>query len=94
MASGFRLELDRAAIDDLAFGPDAEDLALEAGDAVAKVARALAPKRTGAGARSIRAKTSQDADGAYAEVSWDRAHSYMRFHGPFLEPALRAAQLD
>lgn len=94
MADGFRLELDSGAIDDLAFTADAEDLAQQAGDAVAAIARRLAPKRTGAGARSIRAKTAIDAAGAYAEVSWDPSRSYMRFHGPFLEPALRAARLD
>jgi hypothetical protein len=95
VASGFRLELDRNAVDDLAFGEEAEDLALEAGEAVAVIARRLAPKRTGAGARSIQAKSSQDAGGAYAEVSWDKAHEYMRFsNSHFLEPALRAAELD
>lgn len=95
MAAGFRLDLDSAAIDDLAFGPEARELAQDAGDAVAKAARALAPKRTGAGAASIRAAVSQDASGAYAEVSWDKDHAYMRFSNRhFLEPALRAARLD
>lgn len=95
MAGDFRLELDANAIDDLAFGPDARDLALEAGEAVAEIARRLAPKRTGAGAASIRAAVSEDANGAFAEVSWDQAHAYMRFSNRhFLEPALRAAQLD
>jgi hypothetical protein len=95
MAGNFRLELDADAIAELAFGPDADNLVLEAGEAVAEIARRLAPKLTGAGAASIQAAASQDANGAYAEVSWDRAHAYMRFaNRHFLEPALRAAQLD
>ncbi|HXH77158.1 hypothetical protein [Nocardioides sp.] len=95
MAGGFRLELDQDAIDDLAYDAAAVELVLEAGDAVAKIARRLAPKRTGAGAASIHARASKDADGAYAEVSWDKAHEYMRFsNSHFLEPALREARLD
>jgi hypothetical protein len=92
--SDFRLELDVDAIEDLVYATEAVALALEAGEAVAKVARRLAPKRTGAGAASIQARAAVDADGAYAEVSWDKAHDYMRFSNRrFLEPALRAARI-
>lgn len=92
--AAFDLRLDSAAIDDLAYGPDAQDLAQDAGDAVARIARTLAPKRTGAGAASIRAAVATDSDGAYAEVSWDEAHAYMRFSNRrFLEPALRQARI-
>jgi len=95
VAGDFRLQLDPDAIEDLAFGDEAQDLALDAGDAVVAVARRLAPKRTGAGAASIRARSSQDAQGAYADVSWDKAHDYMRFSNRhFLEPALRQARID
>lgn len=90
----FRLDLDAEAIAELAFGPDAAELAAEAGEAVAKIARRLAPKRTGAGAASIRAAVATDDQGTYAEVSWDKAHAYMRFSNiAFLEPALRAAEI-
>lgn len=88
-----RLKLDSRAIKKLGSGRDAARLTQKAGDAVASLARDLAPKRTGAGAASIQARVATDSDGAYAEVSWDAAHSYMRFHGPFLVPALKQARL-
>ena len=59
-------------------------------------ARRRAPKRTGAGAKSIRV-SSKIVDGAQQfQVSWDRDHFYMAFHEqgasgvrkrPFLKPA-------
>jgi hypothetical protein len=95
VAAGFRLNLDAAAIDDLAADGDAVSLVQRVGDRVAAKARALAPKRTGAGAASIQARTAVDEQGAYAEVSWDKAHEYMRFSNRhFLEPALRATRID
>ena len=91
----FRLELDPDAIDDLAYDAEAVAMILEAGEAVAKAARRLAPKRTGAGAASIQARVAVDSQGARADVSWDKQHDYMRFSNRrFLEPALRAARLD
>lgn len=54
------------------------DLAEHAGQ-VAALARASAPRRTGAGAASIRGEAVLD-DGQWtARVSWDQLHAYMRF---------------
>jgi HK97 gp10 family phage protein len=60
-------------------------------------ARRQAPKRTGAGARSIRALVRTMPDGSQEyRVTWDRDHFYMRFSEfgtknkrarPFLTPA-------
>lgn len=59
-------------------------------------AQQLAPKRTGAGARSIHVEAVLDGDMWEARASWDQEHYYMRFHEmgtrkmgahPFLRPA-------
>lgn len=92
-----RVVLDPAAIASLAETPEAAEMAQEAGDVIADRARDLAPKRTGAGAASIRADVGDDEDGYYADVSWDADHFYMGFAElgterqaarPFLRPAL------
>lgn len=51
------------------------DLADQIGAEVEAVAEATAPKRTGAGAASIRATR----DGGSVIVGWDAAHHYLRF---------------
>lgn len=60
-------------------------------------ARADAPKRTGAGARSIRSEFELDGTEPTVRISWDQDHYYLRFHElgtrylparPFLVPAL------
>lgn len=67
------------------------------GRLVADAARALAPKRTGAGAESIDVWPGRDSAGVYADVGWDRQHFYMLFRefgtstlpeAPHLEPAV------
>jgi HK97 gp10 family phage protein len=66
------------------------------GKAIAQDAKALAPRETGAGARSIHHEVGFDADGTFVRVSWNRKHFYMWFHEagtsksnatPFLRPA-------
>lgn len=53
---------------------------LKDGWIVAGEAAALAPKGTGAGAKSIRAEMAKDENGdPEARVSWDRDHFYMSF---------------
>ncbi len=102
MADGYRLDLDRFAIARLADGNDAEDLVQDVGDDVADLAAQLALKRTGEGAASIQAVVDHDAEGAYADISWDEQHFYMGFAElgtehvpaqPFLRPALDSTHI-
>lgn len=60
-------------------------------------AKLRAPKRTGAGAASIRAEAVLDGGMWTARISWDREHYYMSFHElgtvhlprrPFLVPSI------
>jgi HK97 gp10 family phage protein len=46
---------------------------------VTRTAALLAPKRTGAGARSIGHELVHEGGGWTARVAWDRLHGYMRF---------------
>jgi HK97 gp10 family phage protein len=66
------------------------------GDQVGRRAQALAPRRTGAGARSIHAEVITEGSHRFVAVSWDRRHFYMGFQElgtanmrphPFLRPA-------
>lgn len=100
--SEYRLELNPAAIAELGFSDDAEELAQDAGDQVADIAYDLAPKATGEGAASIHAEIDSDDESVYADVSWDPDHFYMGFAEtgtehqpatPFLRPALDQASI-
>jgi hypothetical protein len=54
-------------------------------------ARARAPRRTGAGARSIHAEFVQGAEGWEAHVSWDKEHEYMHYqHSHAIQEAFGA----
>jgi HK97 gp10 family phage protein len=69
----------------------------EGADGVVERARKDAPKKTGAGARSIHKEPIEEDGGVVGySVSWDTEHDYMRFHElgtedmparPFLRPA-------
>ncbi len=91
------LRVNEREFDNLDQLPEALAALLDLGVEVANDAAALAPKRTGAGARSIRAEYATAADGGReVRVSWDRDHFYMGFSEfgtehqratPFLRPA-------
>ncbi len=91
------LRVNEREFDNLDQLPEALAALLDLGVEVANDAAALAPKRTGAGARSIRAEYAVAADGGReVRVSWDRDHFYMSFAEfgtehqratPFLRPA-------
>lgn len=68
---------DRAA--DVKTDPAVAAELLQVGDRVARLAADLAPKRTGAGARSIHAELAGAAGDPEVHVSWDRTHFYMLF---------------
>lgn len=68
---------DRAA--DVKDDPAVADELFAVGNRVAGRAAELAPKRTGAGARSIHAEVVGSRDDPEVRVSWDRAHFYMEF---------------
>lgn len=52
---------------------------MERGRIVARRAQTAAPKLTGAGAASIATEAVLTAAGWCCDISWDRAHGYMRF---------------
>lgn len=98
----FHLELDAAAIAELGFDAETEDMLEDVGGQVADTARELAPKDTGEGADSIHGEAGVDDESAYVDVSWDRDHFYMGFHElgtehqparPFLRPALDSTKI-
>lgn len=80
----------------LKYNPDVTSALEKIGKAIAHDAAALAPKETGAGAKSITHEIGFDKNGAFVRVSWDRKHFYMQFAEfgtseqnatPFLRPA-------
>jgi HK97 gp10 family phage protein len=81
---------------ELTYNPDVTQALEKIGKAIANDARVLAPKQTGAGARSIDHEIGFDERGAYVRISWDKRHFYMQFAEfgtsrqaatPFLRPA-------
>lgn len=59
--------------------PGMRALLLDAAKATVRRAQVGAPKRTGAGAASIRGEAVLDRGEWTVRISWDRAHGYMRF---------------
>jgi HK97 gp10 family phage protein len=90
-------EVDGRALErQLAYNPDVTSALDKVGKAIADDARALAPKRTGKGAKSIHHEIGFDENGAYVRISWDERQFYMQFSefgtsrqeaNPFLRPA-------
>lgn len=88
-----RLDINQAAVNNLAHDAAVRAELKRDGDEVAARARSLAPKLTGAGARSIHAEV----EGDEVHVGWDEDHAYMLYpeYGtrsqraqPFLRPAV------
>ena len=97
MPAGWRVQVDPAAVDRLAAGPDVAAFLDDVGAVKADQARELAPKRTGRGAASIDHEVGVDEDGAYARVGYRPEGWYMAFNElgtsdtpvqPHLRPAL------
>lgn len=80
MAGLEHVHLNRHAIDEAIDTALMHDLVTDAAREVARVARSLAPHRTGLGAASIDAWPGRDQQGFHADVSWDSQHYYMSFH--------------
>lgn len=74
-----RVVLDRAAIRAYERDPGTVREVLSAGLNMARLAAAMAPRDTGAGAGSIEPELSRKDPGA-ADVSWDNRYPYMIFH--------------
>jgi HK97 gp10 family phage protein len=97
-------EVNRAEVDrQLRYNPDVTSSLEKIAKAVVRDAQAAAPKRTGAGAKSITHEYGHDQDGPFQRVSWDRRHYYMQFHEfgtsrmnahPFLRPAAQKPRGD
>jgi HK97 gp10 family phage protein len=97
ISPGFTLVLNLPALAALRYDPVLLNEILDMTEPVVRGARDDAPKRTGAGARSIRAEFDLDGTEPTVKVSWDQDHFYLRFHElgtkylparPFLAPAL------
>lgn len=95
-----RVVVDERAVQSYARSVDVRDLLIESAQPIEGGAKVLAPKRSGAGAESIRSEPVLDGLDWTVRISWDRDHYYMYFHErgtvrmparPFLEPALEAA---
>lgn len=99
MAVGFskvRVDFDEAGWRELSRSSEHRAELVEAADRfIVAPARARAPKRTGAGAASIRSEAALDPDGWEVHVSWSTYAAYMRFQqfgtsrmeaNPFLVP--------
>jgi hypothetical protein len=73
---GVRVKVHRGNIKQLVHHPKVQDGAERTANAVASVARDLAPKDQGGGAASIHGE--RQADGTW-RVTWDKQHYYMQF---------------
>lgn len=74
-----RVVLRQQEIDGLLRDQDIADLLLDVAAPAVAEARLRAPRRTGAGAASIRAESVLDGDMQTVRISWDRDHFYMSF---------------
>lgn len=92
-----RVVVDDRAIGDYTGSLDVLEMLLEVAEPIIDRAQALAPKRTGEGAASIRSEPVLDGPDWTVRISWDRDHFYLGFFEagtkhitaqPFLEPAL------
>jgi HK97 gp10 family phage protein len=99
MADDITVVVDYGAIKDWLASPEVGNMLVDAAQPGVSFARAAAPRRTGAGADSIRAEPVLDDGEQTARVSWDRLYYYMRFQEqgtqkmpahPFLGPAFGA----
>ena len=101
MTDDVRVVFDRRAFARILLGPALGHLLLEAAEPGVREAKARAPKRTGAGAFSIRAQAKLEADEQTVRVAWDRLHFYMYWvergtrkmqARPFLVPSFRGGR--
>lgn len=97
MPDNVRVDVDVAAVRSIVSSDDMRDFLMEEAKPVVARAQLLAPKKTGAGAASIRSEPVVDFDEWTVRVSWDRDHYYLYFRdrgtvyqsaAPFLEQAL------
>lgn len=79
MAVRVRTEVNQVEIRAIGRSGGARRTVLDAARPIVARARALAPKRTGAGAASIHAEPVLQRGQWEAHISWDRRHGYMRF---------------
>jgi HK97 gp10 family phage protein len=75
-----KMVIDSSQIHAIVADPAVRDELLRVGEDVARESAIRAPKRTGAGAASIRPEAVLDGDSWEVQVSWDREHYYMYFH--------------
>lgn len=78
MARGVRVVIYGNELDRLTRDEAVQAVLLDAGEGMARMAAAAAPKRTGRGAASIGASPSASTPTA-VDVSWDQAYFYMGF---------------
>jgi HK97 gp10 family phage protein len=74
-----RTVINHAAIEALKRSREAQEVLLDAARPLVSRTRAIAPKRTGAGAASIHAEAVFRGGQWEVRVGWDRLHNYLRF---------------
>jgi HK97 gp10 family phage protein len=99
MPDPVRIEISEAGVQEVMYSDDVRDMLMDAARPVVARAKASAPRRTGAGADSIRAEPVFDGFEWTVRVSWTRDSYYLYFHDQgtryqraqgFLEGALEA----
>lgn len=102
MAESIRVVINDRGIRDIVGSTDVRDLLLEVARPIVDSARVSAPKRSGAGARSIHAEDVLDGFEWTVRIGWTVERYYMRFQDEgtkyidarrFLELALEGALL-
>jgi HK97 gp10 family phage protein len=80
MPDNVRVVVGDRAIRALSSSNEMRDLLMDLAEPVVRGAQALAPKRSGRGAESIRAEPVRDGEAWTVRVSWTRDRYYMYFH--------------
>jgi HK97 gp10 family phage protein len=79
MATDVYVTVDDGGIRQILASEGARDVLLDAADPIVDAARALAPRRTGAGSASIHAQALTSGRGWTVRVGWTTRRYYMRF---------------
>jgi hypothetical protein len=86
-----RIDVDEGAVRDIVTSDDMRDTLMDAAGPIVNRAKLLAPKRSGAGAESIRAEPVLDVFAWTVRITWTRERYYMYFHDRGTE-SLRAEE--
>lgn len=80
MPDPVRVEISEAGVQEVLYSDDVRDMLMDAAVPIVARAKARAPRKTGAGADSIRSEPVFDGFEWTVRVSWTRDAYYMYFH--------------